>query len=88
MVLNLGCTLESPEELFISPMPNTKYSGSSNSSYNEHRERGRVFYFFLSVTSVVNGKMFLDTLSLKCVWEMQTEMSHLIWQMQKPITIT
>lgn len=37
---------------------------------------------------MVNDKMFLDTLSLKCLWEKQTEMSHLIWQMQKLITIT
>ena len=88
MVLNLGCTLESPAELLISPMPNTKYSGSSNSSYIEHSERGRVFYFFLLVTSVVNDEVVFDKLSLKCLWEMQTEMSHLIRQMQKPVTIT
>ena len=33
--------------------------------------------------SVLNDEMVFDKLTLKCLWEMQAEMSHLIWQMQK-----
>ena len=72
-------------------MPNTQYSASSNNSYSEHRQgKGRFlsgFFFFPLVLSMLNDEMVFDKLTLKCLWEMQAEMSHLTRQMQKSVTI-
>lgn len=69
-------------------MPNTQYFASRNNSYSKHRQgKDRFAFFFPLIMSMLNDEMVFDKLTLKCLWEMQAEMSHLIWQMQKSVTI-
>lgn len=37
--------------------------------------------------NMVHDEMAFDKLSLECLWEMQTETSHLMWWMRKKVAV-